>query len=176
MVGISVFLLMSFCLLFIFTRKIWIKVVRGDGFKLELHMPIVAVILSRRQEKKPDKKRRTGGEGHNLQTSEYLRIISSLMRIVEHSEVEITKIAVSSSGRENFYVYLPFIYSFVAYFKTKSKKITLSDDAIILSPDKKGFLLEFTMKTELYRFLFSIVTLYFDIMKEKRRKGEKVGK
>ncbi len=176
MVGISVFMLMSFCIIFIFTRTVWIKVIRSEGFKLELHMPILAIELSQGQKKKPPKKRRSGGKGYDLQRSEYLRIISSLMRIIEHSSVTVTKISVSSSGRENLYLYFPFIYSFLAYFKTKAKKITINDDAIILSPDSQGFLLEFTVKVELYRFLFSIVTLYFDIMKEKRRKDEKVGK
>lgn len=176
MVGISVLLLLSFCIIFIFTRTVWIKLIRSDGFKLELHMPIVAVEISKGQEKTPDEKRRNGGKGYNLQASEYLRIISSLIKIIEHSRVEVTKIAVSSSSTEKIYIFFPFIYSFLAYFRAKAKKITIKDDAIVLSPDGHSFLLEFTVKTELYRFLFSIVTLYFDIMKEKRRKGEKVGK
>ena len=176
MVGISVFMLTSFCVIFIFTRTVWIKVIRSDGFKLELHMPILAIEFSRRQKKPPKKKRRGGGKGYNLESSAYLRIVSSLMRIIEHSRVKVTKISVSSSGGENLYLYFPFIYSFLAYFKTKAKKITINDDAIILSPDNQGFLLELTVKVELYRFLFSIVTLFYDIKKQKRRKEYKVGK
>ena len=117
MVGISVFMLTSFCVIFIFTRTVWIKVIRSDGFKLELHMPILAIEFSRGQKKPPKKKRRGGGKGYNLESSAYLRIVSSLMRIIEHSSVKVTKISVSSSGGENLYLYFPFIYSFLAYFK-----------------------------------------------------------
>lgn len=174
MVGISIFLLLSFCLFIILTRRIWIKIEKENDLELEIHFPILAICLTKSKARNATNtriKRRTPT------LSDYPRIISALSQLLAFSELEISKFKLPlTDNTAKIYKYHTFFYYAVAYLKEKTKKLTISTDGLILSPDVKRFSFDLTLKTELYRLLLCGIRLSKGIIKEKIKGNKNVGK
>jgi hypothetical protein len=62
-----------------------------------------------------------------------------------------------------------FICAFVAYLRTKTEKLILDDNAIILSPDIDVLHCYVTVKLRLYELIHGVISVMNSIYEEKKR-------
>ena len=66
------------------------------------------------------------------------------------------------------------ICAFIAYLRTKTEKLTLEDNAIILSPDNTVVHCYITIKLRLYQLIVAIISLWHNMnIERKRNKGDR---
>ena len=171
MVGIYVFLLLSFCLLFFLTEKIWIKIKKNDFFTVEIHFPILAIEFSK--SKKAEDTRVKNKKRRSSTFLKYPRILSTVYNFLEECEIEITQIILPiENSSDKYYKYHTILFGALAYLKTKAKKLFIQRDGLILSPDATDFSFDLTIKVKLYKFILSWWSF-----RNKRTKGiKRIGK
>jgi len=177
MTGLLIFILLSFVLFYFFTRIVWIRIIRGEKIKIEIHLPIFALHLIKgddsgdNKEKKPEK---ISGIG-------YFRIITGVIARIKDATIEIKKIIIPIKT-ENFNksaITRPIrqhalICAFIAYLRTKTRNIVVEDNAITLSPDVNVLHCYVTIKLRLYQFIHGLITVWHSTNEEKKRtKGER---
>ena len=170
MAGIGIFLCLVSAVLFIFTRKIFIKIKKNDLLKIEIHFPILALHLTERKGEKKAKK---------TKKRNYIaiyKIIRDAADTLDGCEVLIKSIELplrSDPEDEGAFTkpltYQAFIYSLLAYIDTKVQKLTLYSGAVISTDKASGFSCDITVKGRLYRLLYTLLLIY----RRTRREGIK---
>ncbi len=170
---IQVAILMLFLIFYVSTREVWVVVKKNDKINLQVHLPIIALHLDSRSD---DRDKRKAKRKDKLSPYAYIRIISAVIKKIESCDIEIHKIVIpireddllvgsfSKQIRQQF-----IIFSIIAYFRTKTKKITIDDNTFILSPDISKTQFHLTAKPRLYEFVQAIMTYKFHLTKEKKR-------
>lgn len=172
MAGILIFLILSFMIAFILTRISWINVINGEFLRIEFHMPIFALILTKKNKSKAKKKK---AKVKDLSALTYVRIIVKSLKRFDKSEIIIKKIIPPEKEREFTYStltkpygYQSLIYAIIAYLETKVEKLSLKENAVSFIPGNSLFQCDITVKARLYELIIGVFCLYRSIKKEKR--------
>lgn len=170
MAGIFIFLILSFMIAYILTREIWVRVKNGEFLRIEFHLPIFALILTKKNKSKAKKRK-----GKGLSATTYVRIIIKTLKRLEKCELIVEKISPPQKMREfdystltKPYGYQSLIYAIIAYLETKVEKLTLKENAVTFIPGNSLFLFDITIKSNLFEIAFGAFCLYKNIRKEKR--------
>lgn len=157
---------------FILTRVSFVNVINGEFLRIEFHMPIFALILTKRNKSKAEKKIAKSKE---LSAFTYIRIIIKSLKRFDKSEVIVKKIIPPEKAREFTYStltkpygYQSLIYAIIAYLETKVEKLTLKENAVCFIPGNSLFQCDITVKARLYELIIGAFCLYRNIKKEKR--------
>ena len=171
MAGIGIFLCLVTAVLFIFTRKIFIRVKKGDRLKIEIHFPILALHLTERQGDKKKKKKR--------KKRNYIaiyKIIRDAADTLDGCDVIIKSIEIPTKGNAcdvgaftKPFAYQTLIYSLLAYIDTKVQKLTLYSGAIASTNRASSFSCDVTVKGRLYKLISTLLLIY----RRTRREGIK---
>lgn len=172
MAGILIILILSFMIAFIITRSVWVRVINGELLRIELHLPVFALILTKKNKSKGEKQKKKRRE---LSALTYIAIIIKTLKRFDRCEVAIDKVS-PPQREEEFkastltkpYGYQSLIYTIVAYLETKVRKLTLKENAVAFIPSNPLFLCDITVKGRLYEIALGAFCLYKNIQKEKR--------
>lgn len=169
MAGISILLIITFLLFFVLTRKTKIKLKKKDELKIELHLQLMAVEFFVGENKKQRGQSEKESSKHKRK-----RIITTVLRVVRMGELHIKELALPYPNIDFISYTRPFRYrilisSLIAYLETKVKSLTISDDAIILSPDTKALQYDLTITCKLYELIYAVIVLTVGILKERER-------
>ena len=172
MVGILIFIIISFTLAFILTREVWVKVKNGEFLIIEFHFPIFALVLKKENSSGAKKHKKNAKK---LSALTYIRIIVKTLKRFQECKIIIKRITPPQKMREFGYSYLikPYgyqslIYTLIAYLETKVEKLTLEKNAVNFIPGNSLFLCDVTVKGKLYKIALASFCLYRNINKEKR--------
>ncbi|MBQ8302220.1 MAG: hypothetical protein IJX97_01560 [Clostridia bacterium] len=169
MAGISISLITAFLLFYVSTRKTKIKIKKQDRMKIELHLQLIAFEFFIKKSKEQKGKKNKENSKHKRK-----RIITTVLRVVRKGELHIERLALPYPNTDSLSFTRPFRYrilisSLIAYLETKAKKITLSDNAIILSPDINALQYDLTVTCKLYELIYAVVVLTVGILKEREK-------
>jgi hypothetical protein len=160
-------------ILFVITRTVWVRIIKEECFKLELHLPLLALKLSFPKEEK--KKSKSKEKIDKISARAYLRIFGNTLERLRHSRVIIKRVILplklddfSSMTLVTPFAYQGLIYAAIAYLRTKTEKLTILDNAIISSPDTKEIQFYLTVKLRLYQLIYALLTVKRGIDEEKR--------
>ena len=171
MAVIFIFIIIFFLLFYILTRVIWVRIISEDRIIIELHLPILSLKISNDPDggnnKEKDSKKKM------LSKAATIRIISAVIKRVKSSKIEIKRIVIPFDNQKlvkgNFFGPIGYqyaIFGVVAYFSTKTEKLTIENNAIILSPDIKKTQFYVTVKPRMYEFLSALITYKIQHYKE----------
>lgn len=169
MAGVQITLILSFLLFFALTRTVWVRIIKEDALRIEIHLPLLALCIYFKKDKKKKK------ETDKLSVRAYIRVIAGTLRRVKGSEVEIRRIILPCKINEFSTMTLvkPFglqgvIYTVIAYLKTMAQNLVLCDNAIISSPDVTETQYYVTVKLRLFQLIYALLTYRRGIYEEKR--------
>ena len=170
MAEVQIILIFSFLCFFILTRVIWVRIIKRDLLKIEIHLPLLVIHLVFPKKEKTKKK-----ETEKISARAYLKIVTNVIRKVWDCEINIKEISLpcktdSFSGLTLVkpFGYQGLIYAVVAYLKTKAKHLTLEDNAIISSPDVTEAQYYLTVKLRLFKLIYALLTFRRGVYEEKR--------
>ena len=170
----QIWLIISFLFIFVITRTVWVRIIKEECFKIELHLPLWALKLSF---PKDDKKKKSKGKEKtdNISARAYLRIFGNTLERLRRSKVIIKKVTLpmkdndfSSMTLVTPFAYQGLIYAAIAYLRTKTEKLTIFDNAVTSSPDTQEIQFYLTVKLRLYQLIYAILTVKRGIDEEKR--------
>ena len=174
MAGIFISMFIFVLILFIASRIVWINVIKDDELRLELHLPILAIYLTTSKNTNTSKRKK---EKKRFFFS-YKPIAKPLSNLITKSEIIIKRIEFPKKQGElsNATFTRPLRYgsaffALCAYLGTKTEKLTLYDDQILLSSDSSALQFNFTVKLRLYQLINAGLAILFGVMKEKLKKG-----
>ena len=178
MAGVFIGLILSFLFFFILTRVVWVRVIKENDLRIQLHMPLLALHL-----KSDSKKEKTNLKDKKqeikLSTRAYFRVIAGTLARTERCEVLVKRIILpcKANAFDGFTLVRPFgyqglIYAAIAYLKTKAKHLALEDNAIISSPDVTEAQYYVTVKLRLYELICALLAYKRGINEEKKRARE----
>lgn len=172
MAGFLISIILLFLIFFIFSREIWVRVKNGEFLTVEIHMPIFALVLTKKNKKKGKKQKDNENE---LSALTYVRIVIKTLKRFKKCEVVVKRITPPQRTKEFSYStltkpygYHSLIYAILAYLETKVEKLTLEENAVNFIPSNSLFLCDITVKARLYEIAFGSFCLYRNIKKEKR--------
>ena len=170
-----ILLLVCFCLFYYLTRFVWVKIIKDEQFKVEIHLPIFAVHLVKKDDQGDDTDKKD-----NPMFFGYIRIITGAVSRLKQAIIEIDKIKLPINNKdfEKASILKPmrqsaYVYAFVAYMRTKAKKLILSDNAITLSPDVNALQCYVTVKLRLYQLIYALISIMHSIYEEKSKRRKK---
>ena len=170
MAGVQIGLILSFLLFYVLTRTVWVRIIKEEIFRIEIHLPLLALYLGSNKEKKKTKK-----ETDKLSARAYIRVIAGTLSRVKDCEVNVKHITLPCKT-DKFdamtlvrpFVYQGLVYAVAAYLKTKAQKLLLSDNAIISSPDITEIQYYVTVKLKLFNLIYALFTVRRGLYEEKR--------
>ena len=170
MAEVQIILIFSFLCFFILTRMVWVRIIKREVLKIEIHLPLLAIHLIFPKSKKAKKT-----ETERIGTRAYIKIIAGTLKRVWDCEINIMEISLPCNN-DSFsgltlvkpFGYQGLIYAAVAYLKTKAKHLTLEDNAIISSPDVTEAQYYVTVKLRLFKLIYALLTFRRGIYEEKR--------
>ncbi len=173
MILIIIFALISAITAFTLTRHTYVKIKKNDVWRVELHFTLSAIHLEKTIVGKTDSDSKRTKKKKRRSASYYRAVFRRINELFEVAEVEINKLSVPSEDREDFdsrtmtrpWRYHTAISALLAYLRTKSEKLTVDDNAIILNPDTDRFSIDMTVKVRLYH----LVRMYFSLRYGKDR-------
>ena len=177
MAGVLIVIILSFLFFFILTRKVWVRVIKEENFRLQFHLPLLSLHLTKRKKQESDKKDQSSKSKTRLGIRSYFRIVTSTLDHVENCEITVKQVILpcktgnfSASTLVSPFGYQGLIYTVIAYLKTKTKNLVLEDNAIISSPDVTETQFYLTVKLRLYQLIYALLTLKIGINKEERKR------
>ena len=171
MAEVQICLILSFLLFFVLTRVVWIKIIKEEILIIEIHLPLLALLLYFNENKSEKRKKETD----RLSTRAYVRIVAETLRRTKDCRLEVKKIALpckidsfSTATLVKPFAYQGMLYAIIAYLKTQTSNLILFDNAIISSPDITEMQYYFTVKLRLFKLIYAYLTFRHDMQKEKR--------
>ena len=162
MATISILLILSFTLCFIFTRDSIIRLRKEEGLRVEIHLQLIAFVINPQKKEKPSEKGK----------SETKKIVLKAVRqLLKRSQVRLTRLAIPCP-REDASVtglarYRILSAAAISYVETLSNQFILCDNAIILSPDLSSIQYDVSIKCRLYQIVYTLIKLGLHKFKEK---------
>ena len=180
MVGSLIFLLLSFALFYSLTRVVWVRIIKGESLKIEIHMPIFAIHLIKSSNTGDNNKKPTK-ERDSPQFFGYFRIITGIVARIKNARIVVKSIMlpIKTNDFDQNAILKPLrqqalLYATVAYLRTKTENLTLLDNAITLSPDINALHCYVTVKLRLYQLIHCLLSIRHSIYEEKKRtRGER---
>ena len=171
MAEVQIVFILLFLFFFILTRMVWVKVIKRDRLRIEIHLPLLALILT--DKKQEEKKKRK--ETDKLSARAYIRVIAGTLARVKECELNIREVTLpcKTNTFNGFTLVKPFgyqglIYAVIAYLQTKAKSLTLDDNAIISSPDVTAIQYYVTVKLRLFQLIYALLAFRRGMYEEKR--------
>ena len=168
---ILVLLILSFLLFFVLTQEVMIKLIKKESIIVELHLQIIAISFNVGTKNKDNPKKKKKSEDSRKKRE---IILNSVFRLAERGEIKIDKLALPYFQTNGYFspFFLPigykaFVSTLLAYIETRTKKMTLGEDALILSPDINNIQCEITVKSRLFRIIHTVFRYIVYIFKEK---------
>ena len=84
MAGIFILILLSFALFYFLTRTIWVRIIKDENFKIEIHLPLLSLHFTNESRKKSNKK-----TCRKINFIDYYRIITDIVEKTKNSEKDI---------------------------------------------------------------------------------------
>ena len=167
MAAILILIILIFLCLYLLSSEIWIRIIKEDVLRIELHTPLFALCFAENNNGRKKKKEK-------LSYLAYIRIISAVVEKAKNTKIEIKRIMIPieqeglTAGRlAKPFGYQYLIFSLIAYFREKIKKIDIENNALILCPDIKKAQFYLTLKTKLYEIISAYLAYRWQIKKEK---------
>ena len=172
MAGAQIMLIIGFLLLFWLTHVVWVRIIKEDRLVIELHLPLLALCISKaNQDKQKEKNKKLGAFS-------YIKIITGIISHIKNCRVEVKEIRLPFKEAEfttlsliKPYGYQGVVYAILAYVKTKAQRLIISDNAVISSPDISELQFHITFKLRLFQLIYALLTIKRGIEKEKRARG-----
>lgn len=171
----QILLILSFLILFYFSRIVWVKIIKDEELKIELHLPLLALCLT--TDKKGKKKTE---QKDKLDVLSYFRIATNTLSTVKKCTVTIHKIhlpfkdkQITPSSLLKSFGAQGLIYSAISHLKAKISRLLIDDNAIISSPDIAKTHFYFTIKLRLFQLIYALLTFIRGVYKEKRSRRKK---
>ena len=180
MAWLLIFLLTIFILFYFVTRIVWVRIIKGDIFKAEIHLPIFAIHLIKSDDS-GDNKKQPDKQQDKPSALGYIRIITGIVEKIKDSKIEVKRviIPIKTDNFNKSAILRPirqhaFICAFIAYLRTKTEKLIIEDNAITLSPDIGVIHFYITIKLRLYQLIQALIWIWHSINEErKRNKGDR---
>lgn len=173
MAGVLIVLIFSFLFFFIFTRKIWVRLIKEKNLEIQLHLPLLAIHLTDSKNKKENKNK------EKLGARAYIKVVAGTLERIKSCELVIKRVILpcKTEGFGALTLVRPFgyqglIYAVIAYLKTKAKNLSLEDNAIISSPDVTEMQFHITAKLRLYQLIYAYMTFKRGVNEEKKKAEE----
>lgn len=169
--------ILLFLLFYVITRTAWVKVIKENDLVIELHLPLLALVFTDKKDKK--KKKKTKGP---LGLRTYISIAAAVLDRSHNLDIELNSITLPRPP-SNFtgmtlvkpFGYQALLYSIIAFLGSKARSLTISDNAIISSPDVTEAHFNFTVKAMLFQLIYTLITVKRLIDKEKSDRRKNVG-
>lgn len=158
MTGIYIFLTLLVIIAFILTRTVIVNVKKADRLRIEIHFPILALILTSRDKHDKDK--------NHLTLRQYRLLAGDISDISKKSHVIIRKLVVG--GTENSFNAKTFLRPFriysllsaaVAYLFARAQRLTLADNAFDFKPDRDGVTFDLGASMPLFTALVGAIRI-----------------
>ena len=169
-------LLFAFIIFFIITREIFIKIIKSDDLKVEIHLPIFSICLIN-----SSKKENTNYREKSPSIFWYVSFISDMASRIEDLAIGVDKVIIPLGGDEFNHSdfirslrYQTIIYTFIGYLKAKIPDIYIKENAITLSSDVKYFCFDITVKLRLFQLISGLISFYTQYTHRKEAKREKI--
>lgn len=170
MAGIAIFLCILTFLLFVFTRNTYVNIKKTELFSVEIHLTFFAIVFT---QKKDENKKKT-----SLSVSAYIEIFKKIIHIIEESNVIVKNVVLPQSintfdnkTATKTYRNNAIIYAIIAYLRSKSQNLKVSDDAISFTPnDSKTFEFYISFELPLFRIVSSVIPIILNINKAKKKR------
>lgn len=170
MAEVQIILIFSFLCFFILTRVVWVRIVKREVLKIEIHLPLLAIHLIF-----PIKEKSKKNQAERISARAYSKIVAATLKRVWDCKIVIKEINLpcKTNSFSGLTLVKPFgyqglIYAAIAYLKTRAKHITLEDNAIISSPDITETQYYVTVKIRLFKLIYALLTFRRGIYEEKR--------
>ena len=170
MAEVQIILIFSFLCFFILTRVVWVRIIKREVLKIEIHLPLLAIHLIF-----PKKEKSKKNQAERISARVYSKIVAATLKRVWDCKIVIKEINLpcKTNSFSGLTLVKPFgyqglIYAAIAYLKTRAKHITLEDNAIISSPDITEAQYYVTVKLTLFKLIYALMTFRRGIYEEKR--------
>lgn len=175
MAGVLISILFFFILFFVLTRRVFVKIIKKDDLIIEIHLPILALILIQRSQN-GDKSKNKAKKEEKLSIISYIRLITGIVARIKDAEIVVKSISIPIKSEEfdKSTIIRPLkqhalLCGFIAYLRTKTKNIFIEDNAFILSPDISALQCNITVKLRLYSLIYRLLSVLHGINEEKKR-------
>ena len=173
MAGVLIFLLLIFLIFYILTRIAWVRIIKEENLKIEIHLPIFALHILIKKKNNKAKRRDKEGEISYLG---YFRLIGGVVARLKNASIDVKKICLpiktdsfSSSTLIKPLGQQAIICAFIAYLRTKTEKLIVNDNAISLSPDINEIQCHVTVKLMLFQLIYGLLSIRHSVYEEKKR-------
>ena len=168
MTGLALFLLIIAIVFYILTRETYVYVNYDGNLSIEFHLVIFSLVLSEEEKEQNSFKPRLRF---------YYLLFKELSKLSEKSCIRIYSIRLarlknllSPKKIAQSYFYHAVIFTIIAYFNEKSKKLILNKNALTLIPDTvKSDVINIRLSTELYNIIIALVKILFHFNKNKKK-------
>ena len=153
-------LLITFLLFYILSQRCIVRITNEEGIRIEIHMPLFAIVIN------PGRRKKSDGEGRKNRRA----ILAAVRRLIRTGSIKINRVilpspAVGSPTRDIRYRIL---YSAtISYIESISRGLLLSDNALTLSPDITSIQYDVSINSRLYEIIYAILRLGFHKIKER---------
>lgn len=172
MAEVQIGLILTFLIFFVMTRTVFVHIINDGNFRIEVHLPLLALCLS-----ESAKEQEKDNAEEKLSARSYVKIASRTLEKIKSCEVYVNGITLPcrTDSFDGFTFVRPFgyqfiIYSLIAYFKTKVRRLVLSDNAVISSPNVDKTQFNITFKLGLFHLIRAALSIKHSIEKEKKEK------
>ncbi len=168
MVGAYIVLSAITLILFILAQDVFVRVYYDEEFELSFNFVLLAFALSKEEKKKKKKSKSKKKPGKEF----YFLLLRRISDYAEGCEVIIKRLSVPQITFGRGDLPLPhhdFSWSaslFIAYLDSKALKLTVSDNALTLSPDGKT-VIDISFKSTYFSMLIFMIRLWRDYKKIK---------
>ncbi len=164
----AIILLLIALLFFVFTRTTYVYIYYEKKLQLEFHFVIFSFILKYKEKNK---------SRSQITLGFYSALIKSLLSFSESAEIRVSALRIASHGSGKFERLFPVPYGIgalismlFAYLDQKAKKITLDDDAVILTPDAEETVIKLKLYTEFYNLAYLLFKILLDLKKHRKKR------
>ena len=170
MAGVLISILFFFILFFVLTRKVFVKIIKKEDLIIEIHLPILALILIQRSQRGNNSKRKAKKQEKKLSIISYIRLITGIVARIKDAEIVVNSISIPIKSKEfdKSTTIRPLrqhalLCGFIAYLRTKTRNIFIEDNAFILSPDINALQCNITVKLRLYSLIYRLLSVLHGI-------------
>ena len=171
----QIWLIISFLILFVLSRTVWVRIIKEEQFRVELHLPLIAVHLIDDKKKEKEKGGKGKDKADKISSRAYIRIFGNTLEHIRKSTVIVKRVALPLKLADfdamtlvTPFAYQGVIYTIIAYLKTKTDRLILLDNAVISSSDINSLQFYVTVKLRLYQLIYALLTVKKGIEKEKK--------
>lgn len=154
MAELQIQILLSFLIFFIFSRNIWVRIIKKEKLKIEIHLPIFALVLTNKHTGVEEKKKKS------LSPIGTLSLADEVIRQLRSCRVSLGSLIIPQGDAPfNASAFLrPIakrnaVYTIIAFFKSRLKYFDVEKNAITISPDVSHTQFYITVKLRFFKLI-----------------------